>query len=474
MNTLKPKIENSNQTVSDLPFELQNSLYKIVSYSEIEEDKADTFIKNVEKFVKTYKNKNSENDIRKIKRDIETTFFLIYEKVLKKVILENNSEKLYNMFLNYGYMDERLLSTKHIMQLYNIEVKSDSNYRCNIYTMRQWMEAIYIGDREPSVDDFDMDYYDAFRELKKRKLATDKDKDAYEHDQDGKLNFEIQHMLKGCQRLCCAQGSLYFPILYEDLTVGDLDRAFVSPEQVENTVKGIVDIDFSLFYREIFCHDPERGLEKEYIMKEIMPDIILVPTFGVKSLMWQPIANRDRINPSRFLIPIFTAENLENMIIGLAGSYRWEYCKTNMGVDWADITHKSLTSEYADYIQFYKKNSELSQDTKEKVKNQISKNRNMLRSIFTSDYELWIKYESKGAIRLNKVTRNIMFVYCPFSKEIRQSVVKQAAFLKPAQLYERICTQKIKVLNNKINKLSKTKSGVPEELEQNLAFYRDK
>ena len=43
------------------------------------------------------------------------------------------------------------------------------------------------------------------------------------------------------------------------------------------------------------------------------------------------------------------------------------------GTAWNDIKVKSLTSEYSDYLQFYRKNRELSEERKEKLKYQIQR-----------------------------------------------------------------------------------------------------
>ena len=60
-------------------------------------------------------------------------------------------------------------------------------------------------------------------------------------------------------------------------------------------------------------------------------------------------------------------------------------------------SYKSLTSEYSDYLQFYRKNRDLSEEKKDKIKLQIQKGRNNSSEIFVIDYEAWINYESKGA-----------------------------------------------------------------------------
>ena len=109
----------------------------------------------------------------------------------------------------------------------------------------------------------------------------------------------------------------------------------------------------------------------------------------------------------------------------VCGQFRWELCRTIEGTAWNNITYKSLTSEYSDYLQFYRKNRDLSEEKKDKIKLQIQKGRNNSREIFVIDYEAWINYESKGAIKLNKVVREILATYCPFSKSMQEQISKQ-------------------------------------------------
>ena len=52
-------------------------------------------------------------------------------------------------------------------------------------------------------------------------------------------------------------------------------------------------------------------------------------------------------------------------MIRLTGEFRWEMCKTEQGVHWNDVTDPSLTSVYFDYLQFYRKNHEISPETRE-------------------------------------------------------------------------------------------------------------
>ena len=174
----------------------------------------------------------------------------------------------------------------------------------------------------------------------------------------------------------------------------------------------------------------------------------------------------------RFLFPIFTSEDLESLAIPTIGAFRWELCKTMLGPAWNDITQMSLTSSYSDYIQFYKKNRDLSDDSKEKIKIQIKKCRNNLREVFVSDYFIWIKYESKGIMRLNRVNRNILFREVPLSKNIRDELEKQPMFSDIANRFRNIRMKKATELENRYFKFTKTGNPLPEELANHINFYK--
>jgi len=343
----------------------------------------------------------------------------------------------------------------------------------NVYFMHQWLGEIYSMSKDPSVNSFGSDYADTFRELKKQGRLTESDKAAYMNNRDGRLEFEINNMLKTNHRLCQGQISQYFPILHRDAAPYDPMRSFLSPSVINEKLSAILEIDYSLFHREIHYINPEKGIEKEIIMSKVMPDIILMPVYGTRAMMWQEIAGRLRNSPGRFILPVFTDENTSDMILKLAGNFRWELCRTMMGAAWNDITQSSLTSEYADYIQFYRKNRDLTDEAKEKVKSLISKHQNKLRDIFTSEYEIWIANESKGNPRLNRVARSIFTRYCPFSKEIRQNLARQPIYSDLISAFNVQRAKKVRELENRYKAYTKSGGTLDPALRENLDFYKD-
>ena len=51
------------------------------------------------------------------------------------------------------------------------------------------------------------------------------------------------------------------------------------------------------------------------------------------------------------------------------------------------------------------------------------------------DYTNWILYESKGAVKLNKVARQILSTYVPFPASICEDISTNGAFTEVMRLY---------------------------------------
>jgi hypothetical protein len=456
-----------------IPDELIDSAEKILAYADIPRERATLFFESLEVFRCMKDKYSSDSGSRNVRSSITSVFFEVYNAVLKRVLAENSKDRLYNMFLYFAYMDEKLLKPQEVNALYRLSGKAVSSCENSVYNTKDWLTRIYTMEKDPSINDFGLDYFDTFREMKRRKEVADKDKIQYDNDTKGRLDYEINNMLKTNQKLCHGQMSTYFPIIHSDIITRDLEKAFITPGAIIESLNKILEVDFSAFHREVSYKDPDKRIEKEFIMKALQPDIILIPTYGSRVQMWQEITGRNRNTAGRFLLPAFTTSNLDEMMARLVGNFRWELCRTMMGSAWNDITQKSLTSEYTDYIQFYKKNKDLTEDAKEKIKVQTLRYRNMLREIFTSDYEIWLNYEAKGIPRLNKVVRGILYRNCPLSKPIRSSLDKQPVYSEMAAHFRRVRAKQARELENHYAKYVKSGITLDSDLVQNLAFFKE-
>jgi hypothetical protein len=195
-----------------------------------------------------------------------------------------------------------------------------------------------------------------------------------------------------------------------------------------------------------------------------------MPNCGSRGIMWQEIEGRRRTTPSHMAISIFHTGKLEDTILTMCAQFRWEMCKRIQGVHYSDITDPSLTAEYCNYLQFYKKNHDLSADMKEKVKQALKRKGNSFREVFVSEYELYVKFEATGLPKLNKISRDILFRYCTFSSKYRQALSINPQFQPIIERWKILQEGKANSLNNLARKLRKIKDPLPIEIEQELEY----
>lgn len=451
---------------------INDSLKQILDFSEIDREKRENFESSILEFRNLKDKLSTEDSDRRLRKKIADIFYELYELVFLKAYKVKYVNRVIDMFLLYGYVDENLLSKEQLLELYFLK---DDNFEgtCSVYNIKEWLIEIYEGRKEPSKSEFDLDYVDNLREIKKTKKLTPVEENDYLNNAENKLNYEIQNMFRYNNRVVNGQLSTFIPILYQDSIISDLKKVYLNAEKVNEVVQNLLNIDYSIFHREVLYYDESIGIKKEYIMQEVYPDIILFPMYGYNSVMWQEITGKRRNTPGRFFFPIFAEGSLEDMMIKAFGRYRWEICRSIQGIAWNDIKYKSLTSEYMDYLQFYRKNRELSEEKKEKLKQQIQKARSNSREVFVIDYEVWIKSESKGAVRLNKIVREIFATYCPFTKKLRDKMQTQPLFTEAMKRFQREKARKIKEIDARYRALEKDNIEIPEVLLETQRFYTD-
>lgn len=115
----------------------------------------------------------------------------------------------------------------------------------------------------------------------------------------------------------------------------------------------------------------------------------------------------------------------------------------------------------------------LQKKKREKIRSQIQRARNNSREIFLSDYETWIYFESNSALKLNKVSRQILATYCPFEKSMREFLKTNVAFEHAMQAQQRNFSEKAKEWELRIRKRENSGLEVPEEFLETLSYYSD-
>lgn len=463
---IKYSVEETKKALEDL----KDSYRQILDYSEIDEDRANQMQNVMLDFINLKDRLSTDDYARKVRKQLSDMHYELYKAVFLKAYHDKNVPKIIDMFLKYGYADERLLTKEQLLSLYFLE---DEEASCNVYNIKQWLTLIYEGKKEPSKNEFDQEYTEMLISMKSRGMITEGQFKEYCSDNERKLEYEIQNLLRYNNRITSGHITTFVPVLHRDVLTNMPDKSVLTPGKIKEVLDRIMEIDFSVFDWEVLYVDKAKNIEKEYIIKRVFPDIILMPTVGTNAVMWQDISGRKRGTPARFIFPVLFDADLYLNMVKLCGRFRWEMCRTIEGIAWNDIKYKSLTSEYSDYIQFYKKNKNLSEEKKEKIKLQIQKGRNNSREIFVIDYETWINFESTGAIKLNKLAREILATYCPFSKKIRDQLTIQPVFEEAFARFNKNRLKKIKELEGRYRMLQKDNIQPTEEMIDTLNYYKE-
>lgn len=465
--------EAGAQELSEEYHEPVDYLAHILAYAGLKEAEIEEVRKKIEAFRDLPDMFSTENEAYMIRRQLIPIFYDTYTKIFMRVVKEGDEPTpIVKMFLNFGFMDSQLAGDENTNTLYELTNRLDMCNSEHIYTIFSWLKAIYNGEKEPSKNEFDLDYPAYIADQRKTGAVKQDDVAALLNNQEEKLKFEIKNMFTSGNRITYGKITTFCPILGEYDLINSIDKMLVTTEKLEEALDKIRNIDFSVFYREDIFSDPAKDLNRETIMKEILPDIILMPNAGTKAMMWQETAGVKRTTSGRFLFPIFTAADIDEMMTETVGRFRWEICRKEQGVHWNDIREKSLTSEYCDYIQFYRKNHELSPDAKEKIKNQLTRARNNYREVFVKDYVNLMKYESKGSFRLNRIARDILVRYCPFTKEVRTELKANPMYTSSMSRYEIETTKKVQRITGVYEKYKKAGGVITQELRDNLLFYQ--
>ena len=468
--------EGVAESVKDIMDAVEDSLDKLLVYGGLAEDKANMFRECLRVFLTLKDRFSTEDAVRRLRKTMADLFYELYEQVFLRRYQEKGENCLADMFLNYGFLSEKLLEKNQVVQLYHLAGAASAvgeEGELPVYTAKEWLSAIYEQKKDPSKNEFDMDFHEHLRDMKKSTHMSPEEERAYLSDSGKRLEFEIKNMFRSNSRLVCGQISSFVPFLFQEQIPGELSRYCQSKEAVRMAVRQLEELDYSIFYREVLYVNEEKGIKKEYIQKKVYPDVILLPVAGSRGSMWQDISGRKRDSAGRFLFPILSDTELKEMMIPIFGRFHWELCRTIQGTAWNDIKVKSLTSEYSDYIQFYRKNKDLSEERKEKVKAQIQKARNNTREVFVSDYEIWMKFESQGAMRLNKVAREILAMYCPFEQEIRVNLAKQGIYDEAMARFHRETFRKQKEFEMRLRHIENENGEITQELQDTLAYYRE-
>ncbi len=451
--------------------QLKDSLGIIIKYAKLSQRQESDLRQAITAYKQLEDKTATTDEAKNIRSTISSLYYTLYEKAFFESMQTSEIPIAVKMFFYFSYFDETLCSELHLAYLYKSATMLDEEKHDKIFTFYHWLCEIYNGKAEPCMNEFEVDFPSYVQQLKSSHQIDQNTAQEMLQNTTQKVLYELQNMFPSVLKITFGQISSFCPVMSEHLIIKDLEKAQSTYERIESAFTTIREVDPTAYFQESIYENTSLGIQKELIHTEYVPTIILLPSIGTRGVIWQDIEGRKRSSPARMMVPIFYLADINTLFAKLTAEYRWQICKRIQGSRWNDLSDLSLTSEYCDYIQFYRKNMELSVDAKERIKNSLARNRNNYRDCFVQDYLEYIQYEAKGSPRLNKVVRKILATYCPFPKGINETLSNNPLYTQLLQKLSIKQKQKLQRLESLQKKILQTGKGIPNEILAELEFY---
>ena len=472
LSMIKEPEERSEDTAIDsaVMAELAGSLNIILEYAGTDLELCGSFRQHVHSY-KALADKNAmDEDACLLRKQLSEEFYALYSILFQHTLETPAVPMPVRLFLTFGYVDEELAGAANSALLYKLMDSRTDQSEFGIYTFYEWLLAIFHGKKAPSRNEFEQDYSDYIHKQKLTGNITEAELRDLENNPMGKVNYELRNMFPLVNKMSFGRIATFCPVFTSDNVLKSLEDSYVTMTKVGKAFETIKKVDYTAFYRESLDYEHLEIMGKEIIHLEYLPDIILMPNIGIRGVMWQEIEGKYRNSSGRMIYSIFHMEDLTTSMIRLTGEFRWELCKRIQGNRWNDVSDRSLTSEYFDYIQFYRKNHDLSNEAKERVRSSLQRAKNSFKEMFVRDYIAWILFEGNGSPRLNKVARKILFTYCPFPTSTLENLSQNPLYTELLNQRQITCAQKLHHLDVLTKKLQNSGAGVPDTLPRERKF----
>lgn len=456
----KKQLSKEEETIHN---ELNSSINVILDYGHIDLETASEFQKYLEEFKQLSDKNATDRSVDTVRKYLTRYYYDVYREVLKAALNSVEIPTIIKMFLNFGYVDPNLCGFDNAITLYEFADTFHGLRDQGIYTSLEWFQEIYCGNKQPSRNEFEQDYIAYVRTLKREKKIDNQQEADMLKDNEAKVMYELDNMFPQANKVTFGRVLTFCPVLIEENLLKPFDELTMTPQKILGIFDKIGTIDYSAFYHEILFEDAKINI-KETVRVDVRPDVILAPNAGMKGILWQECEGMHRTTPGRMVISALHMENAEKTFIRMTGEFRWEMCKRTMGARWNDFATHSLTSDYCSYAQFFSKNRDLSYDAKEKLKETLKRCKNSYKEMFVQDYLTFIQYESTGSSRLNKVSRGILFLYCPFRDEICQKLQGNGAFQEFLDKHRIHKGQALHRINQILQKYQNSGNVAPDEI----------
>jgi len=388
-------------------------------------------------------------------KEIQAAYWRLYPR-LWQAIRENDIPEI-RAFLRYGIASP---APVRLPEVFKLDVKPQGP----VMYIDQWLNRIYRGESLPSFDELGQSI-DTF--LKNNKLIR------YREDENDPLMdnvfFEIEQMLSRAARAFSGGRGESVTLRRTPAEIESLAVQLLTPGKLAHALVQLLQIDFSAFYRDVRVVIEERS---EFLPRDVLPFIILVPAAGDRAISWQEFEGRAKDTPGRLVFP-HLAEGLHfDLVIDCIARFRWNLAKSVAGINWMNPGEGGLSGKYYEYVTYYRKNPELTDDQKKKL-GEIFSGATLDADRFAIEYASWIKFEAQGVQKLNRVARRIFTEHAPFALDIRKRLVKLPAYQETIRKDSNKRLKKRQELERRIYKLERNQEQFGSVFETSFKLYQE-
>jgi len=442
-------------------------LSKLLAFSDLPKSFKDEFTVLLEKLKKENDKFSSDPKVEELRTKLGEKYWELYEVCFLKIIDSDLKGFIPGIMLHFGIVDETLVTEDELLLIddfYTRNLYSDDSVP--VMTLPYYLEKIYRSEVNPSLTEMG----DVFRTVlinQKKMTKGQRDKQyIYEDTAEDRVRYEIRKVSMDLNGMLFGNRRRALPFLCSEMFNGNMKRFFMEPERIVLKIEKFRKRDFSIFYREVLL---KHSLGTDFIQKEVPPDFILYPCAGSRMIMWQEIDGTKKDSPGRFFLPLYYSEKLDENLLYQLASYRWELQKTIAGFKWTDPVDGGMVGAYYDYIQFYKKNPNISSEAKKRLEEFIKKSKSD-KDCFSKDYITWLMFEYEGKIRFNNAARDIFYRFCPFSNSVRALLSGKPLYSALDTRYQNRKQKEILKVKSRYKKFEKSNKPVPVELKKYLNY----
>lgn len=441
---------------------IKDVLQKCLNQFEVPDDTKKRMLAAVDAFKKLEDKMDTHGDGRKIKNELSAAYWKVYNAAVRSYFEKPDAfPPEGKLLMRFGLLDETLIADEDTESLHKFPFTQISeDYQ--IFYVDEWLRKIFEGKDGPSISELG----ETFQEVSKR---GEDDIKAYTDDPTfGLVAYEIDHMVKSAVRMCAGGPAYSFPILSKEFCGSGLEKKLLTKEKLSAAVKELMKLDYRLFIRDVKVVVADKAY---FVDKEVLPNFIIIPSTGSQGIAWQELDGRSKETRARIVLPALLQGDIKEILMDLFAKFRWNLGRTIAGYNWASPTEGGVTGAYFEYVSFYKKNTELTEEDKEKCKERFDKYAD-ISGKFSSEYTDWLTFEKEGVQKLNAVARGIFAKFVPFSKRIRENLAKFPAYEKLLYKDGNLRTKAIQELETRIKAFETDSLEVPQEFRDAIEFQK--